>query len=212
VDVESVGSFEQTLQFQGDQNAADKHLAVRFSWDEVEDPVETAKQGRPIFKSVEFCEIRVPGDRDGIIKDRIKYMHPDPRERFPQAYAKFKAGDKQQVVGTPLREWQGLTRAQARSYEAANIFTVEQLASLGDNHAQTMFGSIGDRQKARDFLAQSAGQAPLTQARAEIEKMREEIRNLRDQVAGLPPRPVEDPTEPPRRKPGRPRKNPIAEG
>jgi hypothetical protein len=203
VDVESVGSFEQTLQFQGDQNAADKFLAVRFSWDEIEDPVETAKQGRPIFKSVEFCEIRVPGDRDGIVKDRIKYMHPDPRERFPVAYAKFRAGEKVQVTGTPLREWQALTRAQAKSYEASNIFTVEQLASLADNHAQSMFGSIADRQKARDFLAQSAGQAPLTQARAEIDKLREEIKFLREQIAGAPV--VADP---PKRKPGRPRKTP----
>jgi hypothetical protein len=207
LDVESVGSFEEVLRFQKDQNTADKHLAVRFSWDEVEDPVESAKAGRPIFKSVEFCEIRIPGNKDEIIRDRVKYMHPDPRERFPIAYAKFRAGDRVQVQGTPLREWAMMTRAQARSYEASNIFTVEQLAGLSDAMAQGKFGSVGDRIKAQDFLKSAAGGAPLTEARAEIEVLREEIRNLRDAMQDQG-REVPAPGVV-KRKPGRPRKNPV---
>jgi hypothetical protein len=208
LDVESAASFEQNLLYQNNTDAADRCLAVQFTMEEVEDPKATALAGRPMFKSVEFCEIQVPGDRDCITKDKVHRMHPDPRLRFPVAYARFKAGHPSQLVGTPLLEWGMMPRSTAKSYAAAGIHTVEQLAGLSDANAQAIFGSVPDRQKARDFIKEAAGQAPLTEARAEMEKMRAEIQALRDQISESGKVPVEAPAVPLKRKPGRPRKNP----
>jgi hypothetical protein len=212
LDVESTASFEQTLSFQNNTDAADRCLAVLFTMEEVEDKVQTAAQGRPIFKSVEFCEIQVPGDRDCISKDRVTRMQPDPRLRFPAAYAKFKAGHADQLVGTPLIEWGPMPRSTAKSYAAVGIHTVEQLAGLSDGNAQSLRGSIEDRTKARDFLETSKGQAPLTEARAEMARMRDEMAALREQIRELGGAPSAAPSPPtPKRKPGRPRKTPQPE-
>ena len=211
MDVESAASFEQNLQYQNNTDAADRCLAVQFSMEEIEDPKASARAGRPMFKTVEFCEIQVPGDRDCISKDKVTRMQPDPRLRFPVAYARFKAGHPSQLVGTPLVEWGLMPRSTAKSYAASGIHTVEQLAGLSDGNAQALFGSIPDRKKARDFLEESKGRAPLTEARAEMEKMRLEIAALRDQLLDQGKTPVEVTEVPVKRKPGRPRKNPSPE-
>jgi hypothetical protein len=206
LDVESVDSFSDVVRFQSNQDEADKHLIVQFYMDEVEDAVKTAEAGRPMFKSVEMCEIRVPGDKDCIIRDRVKSMSPDPKLRFPNQYARFQRGEKNQMEGTPLREWGFISRASAKGYEAANIYTVEQLAGLSDANAKQIFGSFADRQKAIDFIEQAKGNAPLTQARAEMEVMRQEIQALRDLVAEAGLKVPATKIEPPKRKPGRPKK------
>lgn len=184
VDPLSADAFRQAYDFQNDQAAGDRSLHVHFFLDEVKDEAASTREGRPIFKSVEMCEIRY-GDKDNIVVDRVKYMKPDPRERFAPQYARFKAGEQTQVVGTLLRQWGLITSAEAKGYEAIGLMTVEQLAGLADVQAQQVRGSLADRQKARDFLAMSAGQAPIAQARAENETLRQELQSLRDMVESL---------------------------
>lgn len=171
----------------GDTSAADRALAVRFYTDDVEDPVESKKQNRPIFKTVECCEIRIPGNRDEITQGPIKYIKPDPRERFPQAYARFKAGARSQIVGTLLREWGMIPSTRAKEYEALGVHTVEQLAAIGDSQAQARewFGSLEDRQKAKDFLASAAGLAPVSQLREENEDLRAKLAELSAKVEAM---------------------------
>lgn len=172
------------LQMAG-ENSGDRLLGVRFYTEEVEDEAASAAEGRPVFKTVEMCEIRVPGDRHNIVRGRIKNMHPDPRRRFPEAYARFKAGDAVQVKGTLLREWGMISRSRAKEYEALGTYTVEQLAGMGDANVQGIRGALAERQKARDFLDVARGQAPLSQARAEIDALRSELQALKEQMSGV---------------------------
>lgn len=201
--------YAQADQYLQNPGEGDKHVGVTFFWEEIPDEKASEEAGRPIFKSVEMCEIKVPGDKDNVICDRVKYMRPDPRKRFPVQYARHKAGEKVQVVGTLLREWGLIDRATAKSYEAVGIHTVEQLAGLSDSNAQGLRGSLTDRQKAKDFLAMAAGQAPIAQARAENEKLRAEIQALREMVEDMKAAPVSADPEAPKRR-GRPPKQ-IAE-
>lgn len=198
-----VDAFQQAYEFQQNPGAGDRTLNVRFFLDEILDEAASEKEGRPIYRSVEMCEIRY-GDKDNVVTDRVKYMHPDPRRRFPDQWARFKAGEATQVVGTLLRQWGLIPAADAKGYEALGIMTVEQLAGLNDTNAQQIRGSIADRQKARDFLAMAAGQAPVAQARAENEALRKEVQALRDMVESLgarPPAPMVAETKI-RKKPG----------
>lgn len=181
MDLDSVTGYEQALKYQKDPEAADRCLAVRFYTDEFEDAEATAKAGRPIYRTEECVEIQVPGSRD-VKMGRIKYMKPDPRKRFPEAYAKFKKGEQVQIVGTPLKQWGLITPAAAKTYGAAGIHSVEQLAALSDTNARELMGSIGDRQKARDYLAMTKGLEPAAEARAELEKAQAELATLRDVV------------------------------
>lgn len=197
-DLNAVGSDEE------------KKLRVTFFNDEIKDDASTAKEGRPIYRTVEMCEIRIPGDRDNIVVGRVTKMSPDPRERFPAAYARFQRKQSVQVVGTPLRKWGLIETTEARSYEDLGIVTVEQLAELSDANCQQLRGSLADRQKARDFLAQAKGQAPVAAARAELAAAKSEIEALKEQIAALGGKVQPTPEAPKRR--GRPPKAKPAEG
>jgi hypothetical protein len=168
-----------------DVSDEDKKLRVRFYNDEIKDEAASVKEGRPIYKSVEMVEIRIPGDKDNVAVGRVSKMDPDPRERFPGAYAKFKRGDAVQVVGTPLRRWGLMEPVEARGYEDLGILTVEHLAGMSDSICQQYRGSVADRQKARDFLEMAKGQAPVAAARAENAALRSEIEVLREAIAAL---------------------------
>ncbi len=197
VDPLSAQAFQQAYDFQENPEKGDRTLNVRFFYEELKDEAASVNEARPVFKSVEMCEIRY-GDKDNVVCDRVKYMKPDPRQRFPVQYARFKAGEATQVVGTLLRQWGLIASTDAKSYEAIGILTVEQLAALSDQNAQQVRGAIADRQKARDFLAMAQGQAPLSQARAEIEALKERLAALEQKS----PAEVQTPEVKVRKKPG----------
>lgn len=179
----------------------DKRLHVQFFYEEIPDAKKTAEMGRPIFKSVEMCEIRIPGDKDNVTVERVSRMQPDPRLRFPGQYARHKAGEAVQIEGTLLRQWGLITPAEAKSYEAIDVYTVEQLAGMSDATCQKHRGVLADRQKAKDWLDKAKGLEPVAQARSENERLRAENEALREAVAELGGN-VPEPREPKRR--GRP--------
>jgi hypothetical protein len=186
---------------------ADKGLRVTFFYEEVPDVKRTEEMGRPIFKSVEMCEIRIPLDKDNVTVERVE-KNPDLRRRFPGQYARFKAGETVQIEGSLLRQWGLITPAEAKSYEAVDVFTVEQLAGLSDAQCQRYRGSLADRQKAKDFLDKAKGLEPVAQARAENAALRAEIEALREAIAALGGKVPEPPpaAEAPKPKRGRPPK------
>lgn len=223
-----VSEFNKAASAMADPLGGDRGLNVRFYTDELQDGPASVAAGRPIFKTYEFCEIRIPGDKTNVRQGRVDKMHPDPRLRFAEAYARFQRGERIQVQGTLLREWTAIPRAEARTLEAAGIYTVEQLAALTDPNASRLIGSMALRQMARDFLATAEKMAPLTQARAENEKLRADLNALREMIEALggkaPPAPVAPALTPavpsvplkadgtPRRKPGPKPKAPDATG
>lgn len=180
----------------------ERKLRVRFFKDEIKDEAATKQEGRPIYKSVEMVEIKIPGDKDNVV---VRKVGEADRERFPAAYAKFKRGDAVQVVGTPLRRWGLMEPAEARGYEEAGVITVEQLAALSDANCQKLRGSLADRQKARDYLEMAKDMAPVAAARAEADALRAQVEALREQIAALGGKVPERLPAPKRR--GRPPKN-----
>ena len=185
MDIESITGYEQALRFQQNPDAGDKHLGVKFYTDEIEDKAASVQAGHTVYKTVECVEIWIPGERAPARRGPCKSMKPDPRERFPEAYAKFKAGQSVQIEGMLLREWSLMPRATAKTYEALGVHTVEQLAKLSDIGAQNMPGSVAWRQKALDWVEMTKGLAPLEQARKELAAANEQIAALREQVSEL---------------------------
>jgi hypothetical protein len=181
--------------------AKEKGLEVSPATDDAGKPVKGRVQiegaGRPIFVPVEMCEIRV--DRDNVVVQRVTDAH---RHRFPGQYAKHKAGEKHQEAGTLLRKWGLIDEADALSYEASGIYTVEQLAAQSDAACQQSRGMLRHRQVATDFLETAKGLAPVAAARAEAEKLRAELDALREQVAEMKRAPVEEPAPRKRRAEG----------
>jgi hypothetical protein len=115
---------------------------------------ETEIEGRPIYHDVEHVRILVPGDKLNQI-DRVASI--DDKNRFPEHYAKYKAGKGDEVVGTRLEIVPWMTRSKVEEYKYFGIHTVEQLAEASDSVGQKFPGFNQDKSKAQKFLEATNG-------------------------------------------------------
>ena len=160
----------------------DDTLLVRFYPKARENKVESAKEGRPIFHDVDYIEIRTPGSRDAVARP----AKPGDIARFPKHYEAYKNRTSQEVNdGTPLAEWPGVTRSQAEELGFFNVKTVEQLASMADNHATGFMGIQALKRKASEWIDQAREGAKAAELKAELAKRDEEIAELRAAVKEL---------------------------
>src|SRR5687767_12230241 len=84
-------------------------LFVRFGLHPKKDEEASRTAGRPIFTDTEYVEIMVPGDKQNIIHRPVT---SEDRRRFARQYDAWLTGKGEQLVGTPLAEWPGVTRSQ----------------------------------------------------------------------------------------------------
>lgn len=154
-----------------------------FYMDAIELKFESQKQGRPIFKDVPHIKIIIPGDGNNII-ERVAKDHD--KQRFPEAWKRFEAGEQAQQTGTPLEKWPQIQRSQVKEAKYFEVHTVEALAALADSHCQRMgMGFMELRNKAKAYLELAQNTAAATAQAAELEQTRREMADLRAQIAEL---------------------------
>lgn len=135
---------------------------------------KSAEAGRPIFVDKEYIEIIAPGNSNNIIRRRASDR--DVR-LYRSAYDKFKAGDQEQLEGTPLYEIPWISRSQAEELVYRKIRTVEQLASLSDS-ACNVPGTYELKRKAAAWIKKSEEAAPFTALAKENEDLRARLAAL----------------------------------
>ncbi len=160
---------------------------------------KSAEAGRPIFVDMEMVEIRFPGDnkRVHVAPAREKaQMEPgsgrrlDYIERFPDHYARFKAGEAQGQIGTPLAELTFLTEARRKELKAVNIHTAETLAALPDREIQKLGPGIRTLvEQAQSFIDLAKSSAPTIRLAAENEELRERLSRLEQMLLDKQPDP-----------------------
>lgn len=160
---------------------ADKKLYVRFQQHPHLNDVKSREEGRPVFEMADYIQIMVPGDKDNVV---FRPVRPEDTERFSRQYFAFK-NNQTQASGTPLIEWNQVTRAQVEELKFFNVHTVEQLAAITDVNAQKFMGINVLREKARKFLELQAETAPLDKLNAELVKRDEIIAAQAAQLASL---------------------------
>jgi hypothetical protein len=106
-------------------------------------------------------------------------------ESYRALYDRFKSGQAQVAVGTPLEQWPGVTRSQVKELAYFNVRTVEQLAAVSDTNMAQMGTFMALRKKAQDWLSTARGMAPVEEARAETARLREELAQMKAQLAGM---------------------------
>jgi len=160
------------------QQAGDDTLLVKFELRSKQDRGETLKQGRPIFKDVEYVDIKIPGRRGSGACRPASFAD---KQRFPKHYAAFKQRTEAPDQGTPLAEWPQITRSQAEELAFVHVKTVEQLSELADSAAGEFMGGHKLKQLAKDWLTDSGETALI----AEKEALKEQVTDLTKQVAHL---------------------------
>ena len=191
----------------GDTAEADKSLMVKFFYKEVQNKMESQKQGRPVFKEKLYIEIRIAGQRD--VQACRPATHAD-KQRFPRHLDAFERRVEAPTEGMPLSEWPKITRSQAEELSFNNVKTVEQLASMKDSNLSKMMNGYSLRDAAVKWLELNSAET----VDREKEEMRSEIEELKLLVAKLmadktdePAAELESPLDQPEEAPApRPRK------
>ena len=127
----------------------DKSTLARFLMRSVQDQAASDEEGRPVFKEVEFIEIRIAGNRTDYVCRRATWKD---KERFPRHYEAFKKRIEQPEDGTPLTEWAQITRSQAEELAFFHIKTVEQLVACSDAAGQQLMGFHALKAKAKKYI------------------------------------------------------------
>lgn len=148
-------------------NEGDKRLMVAFSLEPRLDKEQSDKEGRNIYRDVEFVTIRTPGDKLSVIHRPVS---PSDKVRFPQHYAIFKNARGEQIIGTPLTLWPGISPARAKELEFYGIRTVEHLATVSDSNAGSMMGIQALKLAAKQYVENAKSQAPLLAVQAELKE------------------------------------------
>ena len=168
----------------GNERYIDDHkLYPHFFMKTVQDVLETEKQKRPIFKEVEYLRVMVPGDRGLQVFSVVDEL---AKQRFPRAYAAFKAGTADQTSGTPLEALPGITPSRAEEYRHVGIKTIEMLANANDSNS--FMGFQADKQKAIQYLAIAEGksiEALDAKVTAENEALKQTIADMQAKLEQL---------------------------
>jgi hypothetical protein len=144
--------------------AFDTKLYVRFYTRPRLNVEKSTEANRPIYEDTEYVEIMAPGEKNSIIQ---RPANPEDLFRFPKHYEQFRAGIKEQEIGTPLKVLPFLSEANIEELAYFKVRTVESLAHLSDSVMQNFMGARELQQKAQRYLQQvSSGDALLEENRA----------------------------------------------
>lgn len=162
--------------------AHDARLFVEFSREPVMHPGKSREAGRAVYEERDFIRIHVPGDKTSVV---YRQVTEQDAARFSDRYQKWKAGQEDAVVGTPLNALPGMSPSKVEEYRYFKITTVEQLADANDNLGQKFMSFQADKQRAKAFMEVAANNAPIEAMRSELQKRDAEIENLRTMVEAL---------------------------
>jgi hypothetical protein len=162
--------------------AHDARLYVEFLREPVMHPGKSREAGRAVYEERDFIRIHVPGDKTSVV---YRQVTEQDAQRFADRYAKWKTGQQDAVVGTPLTALPGMTPSKVEEYKYFKIVTVEQLADAPDNLGQKFMSFQADKQRAKAFMEVAANNAPIERMNAELQKRDAEIENLKTMVEAL---------------------------
>lgn len=182
----SLSSIDPNIFTASAQSEQDKMLAVRFYVKPKEDKKSSKEQGRPIFKDTEYIEIRTPGKRDYVSRP----VSDLDRNRFQEAYRNFKNRTSvEEGLGTPLTEWNAISRSMAEELAFFNVKTVEQLATMADTQAGQFRQGLEFKANAKKWLDKANQEKPFLEMeqrneelKAELDETKDVLKMLKDQL------------------------------
>lgn len=164
------------------QNKDDENLFVKFYYKTVQDKKATKEAGEPKYMEREYIDIRIPGKRES-------QSHPVSdidRKRFPRHYQAFKdRTNMDEIEGTPLAEWPGVTRSMAEEMAFNNILTVEHLATAADAQISKFMGGMTAKERAKDWVEQQKSEKPFLEMKKENDELRAMVKDLTEVVSNL---------------------------
>ena len=142
----------------------------------IEDRYQSKLKGRPIFMSRPYIRIQSPGMSKSVFDQPVT---PEHKLIYPDHWHAYEAKEKLRIAGTPINEWQEISRTRAMELENVGVFTVEQLAEFPDDRMGLLGEGASDlRKKADAYLKGGMSGAD----KAEVENLRARIIELEQKL------------------------------
>jgi hypothetical protein len=165
-------------------------LHIRFYMATKKNEAASAEAGRLICEDKEYIEILAPGNANNIIRRPVV---KEDKFNYRDQYERFKAGDAEQIIGTPLAEVAWIARSQVEELLYLKVRTLEQLAEVSDQFCSGIPGMYELKRKAAAYVNGEKDDSRFTQMHAEMEAMRRELaalKNLNEHMPVHKPDPV----------------------
>jgi hypothetical protein len=154
-----------------------------FHYEQRVDPGATEREGHPVWVDIPYVRIISPGNDKEIVNRAVQEKD---KQRWPERWAAFSAGEKIELDGTPIKEWPQIGKAQAATLESMKIFTVEQLSEVSDQSISTLgMGMMDLKNKARAWVEWQAGEASVQKYAQRNRRLEEKNQALENEVAAL---------------------------
>lgn len=157
---------------------------------------------RIVMKDVDYVIIHPVGSKDTVEKpaeDWLQHCEKEARKNPPRyspewaqahrkMYSDWKAGLEVVPIGWSIRNWPGISKAQAENIIAAGVLTVEDLAAANEQTLQRIgMGSRQLKDKAQAFLDSSKGNVgeELAALRAQLSDLSQTVGRLTEKNAEL---------------------------
>lgn len=175
-------------------------VLVQFRTEPKKAQAKSREKGRPVYEDIDVIEIRNPADQFTVIVRAATEQDKRTYRKAWTAYSNEKKADK--VEGTLLREWRGITRAQAQEAAYFKILTVEQLAEADEETVADLGIEWYELKKdAELYLRDTQDSAERTAIADENQKLRKQLEEMQKALAAKD----EDDEEKPKKR-GRPAK------
>ncbi len=139
-------------------------------------PGPSEQAGHPVFVDVEFVHIYFPGNQKKVIFEKVNDTH---RQKYAKEYEAFKRQGSGTITvdGIPLSEWAILTKAQVKTFESFNIYTIEQLASVPATNFHQMPPGIDK------WVMRAQAHIDALKDDGSVDRIAAELANLKEQAA-----------------------------
>lgn len=197
--IEGLDSHYEDVEMQNDLDPSVNR--IEFLVMAVEMPFLSAKENRLIKKNFVWIKKTINlGNlivqrriRDTVIFDeetkkwkiQLLAKRSDIRQ-YPEEWNRFALGSSDNSIGTPLSVLFKNDPAKCDMFKYHHIYTVEQLALLGQTHLEQLpAGTMQDISIAKSFLAKAKEDAPKVELDFLLKKKDEEILSLNNRLSDL---------------------------
>lgn len=155
--------------------AGSNGVYAKFYMRSIQNEAKSETEGRPIFEDAEFIEIIAAGNSTNIVRRPVRQQD---KQRFREAYMRFREGDADQLCGTPLAEVAWISRSMVEELGYIKVRTLEQLAELNDQACGRMPGLHEMKRKAAAHMKKAADAAPFDVLHKENEELKARLAAL----------------------------------
>lgn len=152
----------------------ERNVAARF-YDKAVKTENLSAEGLPVFKNVTYVEIRLKDNNTEVFNQPAT---AEKIKRFPKEYALYKLAKEKTKDGTPLNQFAFLSAAEIATCQNRGVFTVEDLAALDEQKAQSL-GLSEERLLAETFVRQAKSNAKIADFAEKEEAYKKEIEKLK---------------------------------